>query len=133
MNKNSFTAILINARSIKNKMASLNKMLNELTADLCLLTETWLKDEEGINDMIEDFTNTSPYGLLRKDRVAGKRGGGIAICYNREKIQLTKAKIPPSKHECAVPIHGHIDAACTEHLWVRYISHATSLMRTHCT
>ena len=28
---------------------------------------------------------------------------------------------------CGVPIHGHIDATCTEHLWVRYISHATSL------
>ena len=32
---------------------------------------------------------------------------------------------------CAVPIHGHIDAACTEHLWVRYIYHGTSLMLTH--
>ena len=32
---------------------------------------------------------------------------------------------------CAVPIHGHIAATCTEHLWVRYISHETSLMRTH--
>ena len=34
--------------------------------------------------------------------------------------------------DCAVPIHGHTDAACTEHLWVRYISHETSLMRTQC-
>ena len=33
---------------------------------------------------------------------------------------------------CAVPIHGHIDATRTENLWVRYISHATSLMHTHC-
>ena len=30
---------------------------------------------------------------------------------------------------CAVPIHGHIAASCTEHLWVRYICHGTSLMR----
>ena len=44
-----------------------------------------------------------------------------------------KQKWITAPHYCAVPIHGHIDAACTEHLWVRYISHATSLMRTHCT
>ena len=31
---------------------------------------------------------------------------------------------------CAVPIHGHITASRTEHLWVRYICHGTSLMRT---
>ena len=28
---------------------------------------------------------------------------------------------------CAVPIHGHIDTTCTEHRWVRYICHGTSL------
>ena len=32
---------------------------------------------------------------------------------------------------CAVPIHGHIAASRTEHLWVRHICHETSLMRTH--
>ena len=98
-NKNAFTSILINARSLKNKMVSFNKILNEMTADVCLVTETWLKNENEINCMLEDFTSRTPYGFLRKDRGAGKRGGGIAIFYNKEKIQLSKAKIPPTKHE----------------------------------
>ena len=37
--------------------------------------------------------------MLRKDRQSNKRGGGIAICFNTERVSFTKAKIPPSKHE----------------------------------
>ena len=59
------------------------------------------------------------------------------LCHARsheEHLQVVeKVFLRLRKYGCAVPIHGHIDATCTEHLWVRYISHATSLMRTHCT
>ena len=49
--------------------------------------------------MLEDYQNTTGYAFLRKDRDTGRRGGGLAICYNSKKIQMSKAKIPPSKHE----------------------------------
>ena len=80
-------------------MTSFNKLLNEMTADICLVTETWLRDEGPINSAIEDFTNQTCYDFLRKDRTLDRRGGGTAICFNRERVQMTKAKIPPSKHE----------------------------------
>ena len=98
-NKNIFTVSLINARSLHKKLDSLGNILNELTADLCLLTETWFKENRQINASLEDFINKTCYGLLRKDRGGPRRGGGVAICFNKDKLQMTKAKIPPSKHE----------------------------------
>ena len=51
--KNVFTIALINARSIKPKLDSFKLTLNELGADVCLLTETWLKDTpKKINECI---------------------------------------------------------------------------------
>ena len=64
-----------------------------------MLTETWLKDTEQINECIEDFNNRSGYVFLRKDRPGERRGGGIGICYKPGTVNFTKAKIPPSKHE----------------------------------
>lgn len=72
--------------------------MNELTTDVCILTETWFKNSTQINKILEDFTCKNNYAFLRKDR-AIRRGGGIAICYNKNTIDMCKAKIPPTKHE----------------------------------
>lgn len=96
--RNIFTTLLINARSLLPKLESFRKILKELCADICLVTETWFRETEKINDEIADFTNKTGYCFLRRDR-KDRRGGGIAICYKKEKIAMSKAKIPPSKHE----------------------------------
>ena len=62
------------------------------------MTETWLTDLPKINNIVEDFNCQTSYELMRKDR-RDRRGGGIAICYNKKRISFSKAKIPPSKHE----------------------------------
>ena len=97
--KNIFTISLINARCLRPKLNSLKETLDELGADVCLLTETWLKNTDEINQTFEDFTNQTGYCFLRKDRRGDRRGGGVAVCYNQNLISFTKAKIPPSKHE----------------------------------
>ena len=80
--KNVFTVALINARSLKNKMNSLNKTLNELGADVTVITETWFKpSDESINCLLEDFKHKTGYNLLRKDRRENRRGGGLAIYF----------------------------------------------------
>ena len=97
--KNSFTVFLLNARSLKNKLESLKQNMNELAVDVCLVTETWFKEDQSINDLLADFKDGSCYTFLRRDRTVNKKGGGVALCYNHERIQIAKAKIPPSKHE----------------------------------
>ena len=42
--KNIFTAIFINACFLKDKLDSLKITLGELGADVCILTETWFKE-----------------------------------------------------------------------------------------
>ena len=43
-----FTIILCNVQSIKNKQDVIMEFLEDLNADLAVLTETWLTDEDGI-------------------------------------------------------------------------------------
>ena len=102
--KNVFNIVLLNARSLKDKLQSFNKTLNKLAADICLVTETWFQNTDQINNELEDFMQTTEYSFLRKDRASGRRGGGIAIVFNHSKIQMSKAKILPTKHEVFVAV-----------------------------
>ena len=79
-------------------------MLRESVADISLLTETWFNDDAKIKNELEDFTNKTGYGFIRKDRTTGRRGGGIAICFDSTRIQMSRSKIPPSKHEVLAAI-----------------------------
>ena len=98
--KNIFTVTLINARSLKPKLVSLKETLNELGADVCLITETWFKRTDStIDQILEDFKYSSGYEFLRKDRQSDRRGGGVAVCFKACRVQFCKAKIPPTKHE----------------------------------
>ena len=98
--KNIFTVALVNARSLKNKLTSFKCTIDEIGTDVCVVTESWFqKTDKSINSILEDFKHKTGYDFLRKDRDTGRRGGGIAICFNTSRIQLAKAKIPPSKHE----------------------------------
>ena len=101
--KNVFNSILINARSILLKLLSLEKTLDELAADICIITETWLKNDHLDNQTLIDFQARSRYQLIRRDRTRG-RGGGVGIVFNTDEIQLSRAKIPPNKHEILAAI-----------------------------
>ena len=102
--KNIFTIALINARSLIHKLNSFEDTMNELGSDVCLLTETWFKNSNRIKNELEDFKNKTGYNFIRRDRAGLKRGGGVAICYNSERIQMSHAKLPPSKHEVLATI-----------------------------
>ena len=106
--KNVFNITLINARSIRPKLDSFKKTIEELGSDVCLLTETWLKNTKKINETLTDFSNQHGYTFFRKDRVGDRRGGGVAICFKSETASFVKAKIPPSKHEVFAAIGRRI-------------------------
>ena len=48
---------------------------------MCVLTETWLKNNAHDNQMIEDFQDMNDYSFIRRDRSENRRGGGVAICF----------------------------------------------------
>lgn len=68
------------------------------------IMETWLKNDDKINEILQDFTSISDYSFIRRDRSDGRRGGGVAICYNHKRIQMNMIKLPRTKHEVIAAI-----------------------------
>ena len=101
---NVFTALLINARLLKNKLSSLEENIKELAADVSLITKMWFSNDVKIKTDLEDFTDRTGFGFIRQDRLTDRRGGGLAICYDQTRIQLSRVKVPPSKHEILAAI-----------------------------
>ena len=65
---------------------------------MCIVTETWLKEEHYVDQGIEDFENQNGLKFIRRDR-RDRRGGGVAICYNRKEIDMSRIRLPHTKHE----------------------------------
>ncbi len=69
------TIAAINARGIKGKIKSLESLLDAYKIDIVLLTETMLKNKEGLN--------IKGYKWIGKNR-KGKNGGGVGILINNK-------------------------------------------------
>ena len=76
-----FTIILINVQSIKNKLDVIMELLEDLNADLAVLTETWLTDEDGIWVQGSEFRKHN-YKIDECHR-SNRRGGGLALVTKR--------------------------------------------------
>ena len=65
-----------------SKIVSLGEMINEIDADVTIVTETWLKGEENEQDIV-DFEQRTGFNFIRRDRNTGRRGGGVAVIRKR--------------------------------------------------
>ena len=63
------------------------------------MTETWLRSDAHVNQLIEDFENRDGYAFIRRDRGEGKRGGGVAVCFDKSRIAMSRIRLPHSKYE----------------------------------
>ena len=74
---------LSNTRSLVNKIEDLEVVINQNDVDIVCITETWLTNN--ISNSVVDISN---YTLVRKDRSADKRGGGVCT-YIKSSIDFT--------------------------------------------
>ena len=59
---------------------------------VALLNETWLgKKDVHLGALLEDIDQANGISFIRRDR--GSRGGGVAIAFDREKIDLKKVRL----------------------------------------
>ena len=72
-----------NARSLVHKIDSLVTLFDENGLHFAALTETWLTAKHCSPRTMADLTIGANLSFIRRDR--GSRGGGVAICYNRQK------------------------------------------------
>ena len=74
----SFTSLsslfLSNSRSLINKIDELSGTVSNLSADIVVITETWLSP--AIDNAV---INLSGYTTLRRDRSGGRRGRGVCV------------------------------------------------------
>ena len=87
-----FTIVLSNVQSIKNKQDIIMELLEDLNADLAVLTETWLTDEDGIWVQGSEFQKHN-YKIDECHR-RNRRGGGLALVTKRNlKVKREQQRI----------------------------------------
>ena len=68
------TIINTNARSLCLEIDSLVDCLNETDSHLAVVTETWLRDGESLEEDVEDLVQGTGLGMLYKNREACPNG-----------------------------------------------------------
>jgi hypothetical protein len=74
------------------KLSSFVEMFKEVENDVCIVTETWTKSCEKTDQLLDDAGNVVALSCIRRDRVSS-RGGGVAIVYDKGKIQACHARL----------------------------------------
>ena len=77
--------ILLNARSVKNKLPELHNLIYSVKLDCIFITETWLNDSFP-NGMLDP---DNVYQIIRTDREARTGGGICALISRRHHISVT--------------------------------------------
>ena len=72
-----FKLVLINARSLKNKLKYLDFTINVCKPGVLCVTESWLRPSIPNNSI-----HNSCYSLFRKDRHGNREGGGGVLTDN---------------------------------------------------
>ncbi len=82
VNTKRLRAVLINAKSIRNKFRELQALVKVKSWDIIGIIETWIHSQD--RDFIGEF-NINGYCLFNKDRI-NKEGGGVLL-YIRETLK----------------------------------------------
>ena len=90
--------LTFNARSVYNKSDNLAEMLKQIGPDLCIIFETFEREEKRLNTILNEnqFKSISYY---RKNRAPG---GGCAIVFNENRFTVSNLEItaPPGVESC---------------------------------
>ena len=81
VNKSLPNIMVLNARSLRNKVDELSVRANQTMSDLICITETWLT-----NHIPDDIVNINGYSVVRKDRANDNNSGGGICTYIKETI-----------------------------------------------
>ena len=84
--------ILVNARSLRPKIFSLIDTMLETNCLIAMITETWFKPSEDLDQMLDDMNHGLGYACIRRDRESTS-GGGVAIVYRTGDISMQKLKV----------------------------------------
>ena len=81
--------VLINSRSLNNKLKDLDFTLNVCKPGILCVTESWLRPSTPNNSI-----HNSGYSLFRKDRHGNREGGGVCIFTNNYCTSASQVFLP---------------------------------------
>ena len=85
-NKINLTVINTNAQSLCPKIHSLVDCMNDLSAAIGIITETWLTDGDSLQEDLENLTLGTGLKMLCRNREPNQQGfshGGVGIIFSR--------------------------------------------------
>ena len=82
-------SVLINCRSLKQKLNSLSTNFEMNKSMVALLTETWFtRNDKILKNRLNDFELEKNIAVIRRDR--NSRGGGVALAFDGSKSNFKK-------------------------------------------
>ena len=89
-------AVLLNARSIKNKLCDLHQLIYDSKLEFVFITESWLNDD--VTDSMLDPNDQ--FNVFRRDRI-GRNGGGVCALISKSfKCSVNDQLIPNNPKSC---------------------------------
>ena len=88
---------VVNCRPVGNKINDIKYEINNHNLDLCVLTETWIKEDE--NTTIPNHLCPSGYNIMSVPCI-NRTGGGIALVYRSSLDVRTNNSYPLKSMEC---------------------------------
>ena len=105
---NEFNFVLANARSLQSKIGSLIDLMSEMNVHAAALTETWFKNSKQAAHELEEIEDAEDIGLICRNR-AGRRGGGVAVAFNKRKMDLKNFPLRNNKYEMVCAAGKSVD------------------------
>ena len=91
-----FTFLNTNARSLCPKLESLLIAVEETSAALAIVTETWMRDGEELENVRDDLSEGHGLDMICRNRPVGDSGlahGGVAVLYKKDLLNLKQIEI----------------------------------------
>lgn len=95
----------MNARSLCPKLRSLNDCMNEMGATAAVVTETWLRDGQGLREVEERLEEKDGLRIITRNRnplANGVAYGGVAILWKIAKSTFVEVPIKNNCYEVLV-------------------------------
>ena len=92
----------------------------ELDLQFSMITETWFTNNKNVQNEIDEVESGQNIGLVCKNR-KGKRGGGVAIAFNKIKMNLKKYTIPNNTFEMVCAVGNTVEDTRKFAVFVLYI------------
>lgn len=76
--------MVLNARSVFNKINNLHNLVNNVGPDICIISETWEREKERLDSKFKN-SQFKTFSYFRKE---GAPGGGAAIIFNENRYHF---------------------------------------------